>query len=543
MEFFLHRLFLHFGTQVRRLEMHPSILALAGVHLAEAPEEMKSAPSRSPETTESAAVSQPGIFTRRRILQGSAILGAATALPSPALFAKTATPITNARPAPAKRRFTSPAIEDAIAQTKKRIADPQLARIFENCFPNTLDTTVYPSTRNGKPDTFVVTGDIDAMWLRDSSAQVMPYLPFAKQDAALSRLLEGVIRRQAHLILIDPYANAFMRSPSSAPLSWSLHDKTDMHPGVGERKWEIDSLCYPVRLAHTYWRTTGSTAPFDATWKQAAWAIVRTFREQQRKNGHGPYHFQRAAFAPTDTLMLSGYGNPVRPNGLICSMFRPSDDACIYPFFIPANLFAIASLHQLAELATDALSDAKLASECKALADEVSEAVERHGIVNHPTHGKIYAYEIDGYGNYVCMDDANAPGLASLPFLGCCSISDPLYQRSRSFALSPDNPYFFRGKAGEGVGGPHIGLGYIWPMSIMLRAFTTNDAAEIRTCLYTLRNTTAETYFMHESFQQDNPADFTRSWFAWANTLFGELIMKLANENSPLLAEDFSRKA
>ena len=228
---------------------------------------------------------------------------------------------------------------------------------------------------------------------------------------------------------------------------------------------------------------------------------------------------------------------------MICSMFRPSDDSCIYPFFVPANLFAVASLHQLAELATGPLSDSKLASECKALADEVSEAIERYGIINHPSHGKIYAYEVDGYGNYVCMDDANAPGLLSLPFLGCCSASDPLYQRSRGFALSSDNPYFFRGKAGEGIGGPHIGLGYIWPMSIMMQAFTTSDAAEIRSCLYTLRNTTAGTYFMHESFQQDNPADFTRAWFAWANTLFGELIMKLANENSPLLAEDYSKKA
>ncbi len=490
-----------------------------------------------------ATQSELSFLTRRQLLQSTGMLCAAAALPSSSLFAASTTFSYNRRPIPSKRRFVSPVIESVIVRTKKRIADPQLAAIFENCFPNTLDTTVFPSTLNGKPDTFVVTGDIDAMWLRDSSAQMMPYLPFAKEDPALSRLLEGVTRRHAHLILLDPYANAFMRTTSSPPLSWSLHDETDMHPGVGERKWELDSLCYPIRLAHAYWRTTGNAAPFDATWRQAAWTIVRTFREQQRKTGHGPYHFQRAAESPAETLMLAGYGNPVHPNGLICSMFRPSDDACIYPLFIPANLFAVASLHQLAELATGPLSDPKLASECTALATEVADAIARYGIVEHPSHGKIYAYEIDGFGNYVCMDDANAPGLLSLPFLGCCSPSDPLYQRTRAFALSFDNPYFFRGNTAEGIGGPHVGLGYIWPMSIIMRAFTSSSDAEIRQCLYSLRNTTDGKFFMHESFQKDNPDDFTRSWFAWANTLFGELIMKLVAENSPLLAEDFSRKA
>jgi meiotically up-regulated gene 157 (Mug157) protein len=474
------------------------------------------------------------------MLHGSTMLCAAALTSSPLLAASSGSSF-NRRPAPARRRFISHSIEAAITRAKQQIADPQLAAIFENCFPNTLDTTIYPSTLHGKPDTFVVTGDIDAMWLRDSSAQVLPYVPFAEEDPPLSRLLEGVIRRQARLILIDPYANAFVRSTSAPPLSWALHDETDMRPGVGERKWEIDSLCYPIQLAHAYWQTTGNTAPFDATWRQTAHAIVRTFREQQRKTGRGPYHFQRTSAAPTDTLMLSGYGNPIRPNGLICSMFRPSDDACIYPFFIPANLFAVASLHKLAELATGPLADPQLASDCNALAAEVADAIARYGVVDHPVHGKIYAYEVDGYGNHVCMDDANAPGLLSLPFLGCCSLSDPLYQRSRAFALSRDNPYFFQGKAGEGIGGPHIGLGYIWPMSILLRAFTSNSDTEIRQCLYTLRNTTADTYFMHESFQQDNPSDFTRAWFAWANTLFGELIMQLSRANSPLLKEDYRK--
>ena len=208
------------------------------------------------------------------------------------------------------RHFTSEAVEAAIQQVKSKIPDVPLATIFENCFPNTLDTTVFPGTYDGKPDTFVVTGDIDAMWLRDSSAQVMPYLGLAKQDPRLRELLEGVIRRQARMILIDPYANGFMRDTTSPPLPWAVNDKTKHYPGVGERKWEVDSLCYPIRLAYGYWHRTGDTAPLDAQWKEAAWTIVQTFREQQRKQAPGPYSFQRESESPTDTLALDGFGSP-----------------------------------------------------------------------------------------------------------------------------------------------------------------------------------------------------------------------------------------
>jgi hypothetical protein len=148
----------------------------------------------------------------------------------------------------------------------------------------------------------------------------------------------------------------------------------------------------------------------------------------------------------------------------------------------------------------------------------------------------VWAYEVDGYGNTLLMDDANAPGLLSLPYLGCCAISDPVYQRTRAWVLSSDNPYFFRGKAGEGIGGPHQGLNYIWPMSILFRAFTSTDDQEIRTCLRTLRDTTAGTHFLHESFQKDNAEDFTRAWFAWANPLFGELILHLADTRPAILS-------
>jgi uncharacterized protein len=479
-------------------------------------------------------------ITRRAWLQGAAALALTSHTWADNAPLATTKPLElpHARPAVGARHFTSQAVENAIQQVQKQIPDRPLATIFENCFPNTLDTTVFPGTHDGKPDTYVVTGDIDAMWLRDSSAQVMPYLALAKQDDRLRALLEGVIRRQARLILIDPYANAFMRDTTSPPLTWAVNDKTKHYPGVGERKWEVDSLCYPIRLAYGYWQQTGDTGPFDAQWKEAAWTILRTFRTQQRKHDRGPYSFQRLSDTPTDTLALSGFGSPAVPVGMIFSMFRPSDDACTYPLFVPANLFALVSLRQLATLANQVLKDVKLAQEAQALAAEVDMALQRYGKTHHTQYGEIWAYEVDGYGNLLMMDDANAPGLLSLPYLGCCRVDDPIYQRTRHFVQSEANPYFFRGTAAEGVGGPHAGLNMIWPMSIIMRALTSTDDVEICHCLRWLRNTTAGTGFMHESFQKDDPKVFTRAWFAWANTLFGELTMRLATERPRVFAGD-----
>jgi len=437
----------------------------------------------------------------------------------------------DARPAKADRHFTSKSVEALIAQVRGQVRDQAMNTLFANCFPNTLDTTVWPGTFDGKPDTYVVTGDIDAMWLRDSSAQLCPYLHLAKQDEPLRNLLEGAIRRQARMILLDPYANAFMRDRKSAPLIWARQDRTEHKPGVAERKWEVDSLCYPIRLAHGYWQATGDTKPFDAQWKEAAWTIVRTFRVQQRKHDRGPYSFQRSTAAPSDTVPLSGFGNPARPVGMIYSMFRPSDDACIYPLFVPANLFAVVSLRQLTAMAKRIFGDDKLAAEADALADEVEHALSQHGRVHNEKFGDIWAYEVDGYGNALMIDDANAPGLLSIAYLGYHRKESPLYTRTRRFALSEENPYFFRGSAGEGIGGPHVGMDMIWPISIMMRAFTSTDDREKRQCLRWLRDSTAGTGFMHESFHKDDPGKFTRSWFAWANSLMGELIV----ENLPLL--------
>jgi meiotically up-regulated gene 157 (Mug157) protein len=442
---------------------------------------------------------------------------------------------TSKRPPVGQRKFVSKAVDEQIAQIKSRIADPELAWMFENCYPNTLDTTVEVSGTADKPDTFIITGDIDAMWLRDSACQVWPYLPLAKQDSNLRQMFQGLIARQARCILLDPYANAFLPDPKSKKaLEWAVDDVTDMRPGVAERKWEVDSLCYCIRLAHGYWKANGDGAPFDQEWSRAMRLVVATFREQQRKNGPGPYHFQRKTETPTDTQALGGFGNPARSVGMIYSMFRPSDDACLYSFYVPSNLFAVVSLRQLSNMATDILKDTSFAGECRVLADEVEAALSKYARIPSAA-GDIWAFEVDGYGNQLFMDDANIPGLLSLPYLGCCDLNDSVYQRTRRRVLSANNPYFFKGTAAEGVGGPHEGQNMIWPMALIAQALTSADDAEIRKCLHWLKTTHAGSGFMHESFDKDNPAKFTRAWFAWANTLFGELIVKLSQDRPELL--------
>ncbi len=476
----------------------------------------------------------PHTLTRRRALSGLATAAAWSLLSAPGFAVEDSSPVSKGRrPDPSDRRFRSDAVERYIDATRRRIADPLLATLFENCFPNTLDTTVEPGMFEGKPDTAVLTGDIAAMWLRDSSAQVWPYLPLAKGDPQLRALLEGVIRRQARCILIDPYANAFMADLNAPPLPWSRQDATEMKQGVGERKYELDSLCYPVRLAHGYWKQTGDTAPFDARWAAAMRLVVATMRVQQRKQGPGPYHFQRSAPTPTETLGEKGYGNPVNPVGLIASGFRPSDDACIFPFLVPANLFAVTVLGQLAEMADAVLHDAALAAEAAALAAEVRRALMQHAVVDTPG-GTIWTYEVDGFGSRVLMDDANVPSLLGLPYLAS-SPDAALYARTRAFVWSERNPWFFRGTAGEGIGGPHEGKGMIWPMSQMIYALTSTEDVEIRRSLAMLKAASAGTGFMHESYEQNDVKDFTRPWFAWANTLFGELIGTLAYSRPALL--------
>ena len=442
----------------------------------------------------------------------------------------------NNRPTPAERLFHSDAVEQKIETIAEQLTNRQLAWMFVNCYPNTLDTTVHfeEQGEDGLPDTFVYTGDIHAMWLRDSGAQVFPYVQLAPKDKHLQQMLAGVILRQLKCICLDPYANAFNKEPN--PDGEWMKDYTRMIPELHERKWEIDSPCYVLRLAYEYWRVTGDSSIFGDLWLTAVQKILDTFRDQQRKEGRGSYKFQRRTERQLDTMCNDGWGAPVKPVGLIASAFRPSDDATTLLFLVPSNFMAVHQLRNAAEILTAVNHRQDLAGECTALAAEVKAALLQYAIHQHPKYGPIYAYEVDGFGNQLLMDDANVPSLLAMAYLGDVPQSDPVYQNTRRFVWSEDNPYFFRGKAGEGIGGPHIGYDMPWPMSIMMRAFTSSDDAEIKACIEMLMRTDAGTGFMHESFHKDDATRFTRPWFAWQNTLFGELIVKLVDAGKlPLL--------
>ena len=433
---------------------------------------------------------------------------------------------------PSERLFSSPAVEAKFAEIAPQLKNPKLRWMFSNCYPNTLDTTVHFDKETGL--TFVYTGDIPAMWLRDSGAQVWPFVELCPSDPELQAMIAGVIRQQFQLINIDPYANAFNQGPTGA----GAKDDTGVSqsPWVFERKWEIDSHCYPVRLAYHYWKTTGDASVFDSHWLSAIAKILDTFTEQQRKDGDGPYYFLRVTDRQLDTKDRIGWGNPVKPVGLIASAFRPSDDATQFEFLVPSNFFAVDILRKAAEILSEVNSAPELASRCTILADEVSSALASYAVVQHPVFGPIYAYEVDGFGNAYLMDDANVPSLLSLAYLIPSMASDPVYQNTRRFVWSEYNPYFWKGKAGEGIGGPHIGYQAIWPMSIMIKAFTATDDAEIKACIEQLLATDAGTGFIHESFEKDDATHFTRPWFAWQNTLFGELVVHLvASGKLPLL--------
>ncbi len=430
-----------------------------------------------------------------------------------------------------KRNFRSQAIEDIIEEMQGSIANKELGWLFGNCFPNTLDTTVEFEIVNGKPDTYVITGDIDAMWLRDSSAQVWPYIAFCNKDEKLKQLIAGVINRQTKCIIKDPYANAFYKN-NTIVSPWHKDD-TDMKSGIHERKWEIDSLCYPIRLAYGYYSTTGDKSPFDEQWVEAMKLVVKTFKTQQRKDNCGPYRFMRSSPYATDSVPMDGYGYPAKPNGLICSMFRPSDDATIYPYLVPSNIFALDVLKKLKAM----LTSMSIRFDFDALNELIADIDNglQDAIVRFKNVGDIYAYEINGYGSHVLMDDANVPSLLSLGYLIPEMKRTEIYKSTRKFVLSSDNPFFFKGRVGEGVGGPHAGLNMIWPLGITMRGLTSENPEEIQKCIQLLLNTHADTGFMHEAFNKDDAKQFSRPWFAWANTLFGEFILHVNRKHPELL--------
>lgn len=400
----------------------------------------------------------------------------------------------------------------------KLAAIPGLSEMFHQCFLNTLETT-YQERDDGLP--FIITGDIPAMWLRDSMAQVMHYVRFA-DDPDVARFIEGVIERQMRCVLIDPYANAFNDGPTGA--KWS-EDEPAQGPWIWERKYEVDSLCAPLHLAHVYRAQTGSTAFLTDAFHRGMRAIVEVFRREQNHE-HSPYYFIRTNCPPSDTLTRNGHGERVVYTGMTWSGFRPSDDACRLGYLVPSNLFAAGVMADAAYFAA-LLDDEALAREATALREEILDGVAKYALVEHPNHGQIFAYETDGLGHYTLMDDANVPSLLSLPYLGLCQKDDPLYLRTRAFVLSQDNRFYYEGPRAQGVGSPHTPAGYIWPIALCMQALTTDAVDEIAGLLTQLLTTHAGTRFMHESFDPAKPEDFTRSWFAWANSLFGEMVYRL----------------
>ncbi len=419
------------------------------------------------------------------------------------------------------------AVQEVLREAEQKLAHrPKLLQLFKNCFPNTLETTT-----KLMPDgtTFVITGDIPAMWLRDSVEQVIHYVPLAAKDEELQRIIAGLIKRHMEMILIDPYANAFNESAND--WHWNTTDETDMSPWVWERKFELDSICFSIRLAYMYWKETGNADIFDAGFKQAMLVILDLWRTEQRHFEKSPYRFTRNNGIPTDSLRNNGLGMPVNYTGMIWSGFRSSDDACDFHYNVPANMFAVVSLRQMGEIAEWVFRDMKLVEELAALEADVNHGIELYGMYNHPEFGKIYAYETDGYGNYCLMDDAGTPGLMSISYLGYAAADDPIYLNTRRFALSKHNPFYYEGTAASGIGSPHTPPGYIWHMALSMQGLTATDKEEKLKMINWLEATDADTGFMHEGFHSDDPTQFTRKWFAWSNSLFSQLVYQAMKDN------------
>ena len=419
--------------------------------------------------------------------------------------------------------IASPAIDALVGRVETELADshPEVAAIFEGCFRNSLDTSI---TREPDGSTFVVTGDIPAMWLRDSAAQVRPYVPLAAEDETIHAMVKGLIQRTARYVNLDPYANAFNVGPNG---NGHQSDRTDMTPWTWERKWELDSLCYPVRLLGDWWSATGDASVFDSEVHRMLRSIVDTMRTEQRHGDRSTYRFWRTEHVyPNDNLPDDGRGAAAGDTGMVWVGFRPSDDACTYPFHVPSNMFAAAILPQLAAFSSDQFGDTELARDAVSLAGEIRAGIEEYAVVEHPRFGRIYAYETDGLGNHLLMDDANVPSLLSIPYLGYRTADDPVYLATRAFVLSSENPYFFAGRVAAGVGSPHTPDRQAWPIGISMQALTATDPGEIERLLSSLASTTAGTGLMHESFDVDDPSRFTRPWFGWANSLFAEAVLR-----------------
>lgn len=408
-------------------------------------------------------------------------------------------------------------------------ANSEVSKLFENTFINTYQTTLQLQEDG---TTFVITGDIPAMWNRDSVAQVRPLLNLVQQDEEIKQIIKGVINKHKQQVVLDPYANAHNLTPQLG--DHSTDDLTDMDPMVWERKYEVDSLCYPIQLAYLYWKQTADSSIFDEQFLEMCKTIVDTFIiEQNHQNSS--YSFRRIADwllfnepqrIEFESLPNRGKGKPVGYTGMTWSGFRPSDDACKYGYLIPANMFAVVVLEYLEEILTTSYKQEELLKKTIKLKTEIDQGIREHGIITHPQFGEIYAYEVDGLGNYHLMDDANVPSLLAAPYLGYCQINDPIYQNTRRYILSEQNPYFYTGEQSKGIGSPHTPENHFWHISLAIEGLTTDDEEDKARILKQFINTTAGTGLMHEGIDVNDATNFTRPWFSWANSMFSEFILK-----------------
>lgn len=405
---------------------------------------------------------------------------------------------------------------------KLKLKYPELAPFFKGCFLNTIETTV---TRLDDGGYFVITGDIPAMWLRDSASQLTHYIRYCNEDEDLKEIIRSVIARHAQFICLDPYANAF----NAVPNSKSHKDDTDFqHELIWERKYEVDSLCASLYLAYQYYNETLDSSIFTEQFHRMMWKIVDLFKKEQNHFRNSTYYFNRTNCPTIDTLPNEGKGNDVLYTGMTWSGFRPSDDRCLYGYLVPSNMMAVCALKKAAQMANEGYEDTRLESECRSLAFDIDEGIMEHGVYDHDHYGKMFVYETDGMGNMLLMDDANSPSLLSAPYLGYVKPDNEIYQNTRKFILSHSNPWYFEGAVAKGIGSPHTGTDKIWHISLTMQALTSTDPEEIKECIRMLTTTHAGAYLMHESFHKNDDTDFTRPWFAWANSLFAELMIRLA---------------
>lgn len=412
-------------------------------------------------------------------------------------------------------------IEKIFQSVEKMLKDePKIFEMFKNCYANTLNTTV---KKMADGTTYVITGDIPAMWLRDSTAQLRPYLVAAKEEPEIADILIGLSKRQLSCIRIDAYANAFNEQDNGN--CWE-HDETEMNGWVWERKYEVDSLCYPLQLAYLIWKNTGRTDHFNEGFKAGAEKIIEVFRTEQYHEEKSPYHFIRRNTYFKDTLSREGKGALVKPGiGMTWSGFRPSDDACIYGYLVPSNMFASVVLGYLEEIAEEVFHDIELKNMANALKKEIYEGIESYGITRTGEFGEVYAYETDGYGQYNLMDDANVPSLLSMEYIGYKGKDRKVAENTRRFILSEANPYYYAGRKAAGIGSSHTPTRYIWHIALAMEGLTEKAKEKKLEILRLLAETSGGTGLMHEGFHADDDTRYTREWFSWANAMFSELVL------------------